>query len=147
MCRFKLGALKITKFHFSFLLINLGPSRKIVGQIRVFLVLGIGVTLCHWKPPLPPPLVPNPRYVPGAPQEGSGLRDTDEGLTERSRALQDESGSRGTNQGPAERIRARGTDQAPMDEPGPRKTNQGAAGRIRAQQDVPGSRKTNQSPM
>ena len=41
---------------------NLGPSRKIVGQSVDFLVLGRGY-LRPWKPP-PAPLWPNPSYVP-----------------------------------------------------------------------------------
>ena len=61
---FKLGDLKIPTFYLSFhFFVNLGPSRKIVGQSVDFLVLGRGY-LRPWKPPPPPPPLPNPSYVP-----------------------------------------------------------------------------------
>ena len=56
MDRFKLGGpLKLQHFiHFIFGLVHLGPSRKIVEQIRGFLVLGRGY-LGNLKTSAPPP--------------------------------------------------------------------------------------------
>ena len=55
------GPLKFRHFIFISLFVNFGPSRKIVGQIRDFLILGRGY-LGPWKLPPPPP--PPPSYVP-----------------------------------------------------------------------------------
>ena len=53
MGHFKLGHLKFKHIIFLFFAVNLGPSRKIVGQIRGLLsYFWVGVTLGPWKPPL-----------------------------------------------------------------------------------------------